>query len=258
MLGAWRLSKKKLPTDCWLLIIAQKMKKILYISLFLNFIVLLSVVLAIINIGSPRYLFYLLKNRGQGIVSLKKSKTSHLKTLTQQKGQIVMLGNSITAECEWAELLDNPHILNRGVIADGTEDILNRLDNIIELEPRKIFLLIGVNDLLFLPPNIIMQNYESIVARIRNESPQTILYLESILPIHNDLRRNGMKNEDIVAINQMIKSLADKYQLVYIDAHSRFTDTEGALRADLTFDGIHLNGEGYQIFKPILQPYMAQ
>lgn len=232
------------------------MKKLFYISLFFNGVILISFLIAFIKIGSPTYLFYLFKNRGQGIVSLKKSKTSHLKTLPLQEGQIVMLGNSITAECEWTELMENPHILNRGVIADGTEDILNRLDDVIKLKPKKIFLLIGVNDLLFLPPDIIMKNYESIVARIHNESPQTILYLESILPIHNDLRRNGMKNEDIDILNNQISDLANKHQLTYINLNPMFKNTEGSLRAEFTYDGIHLNGEGYLLFKDILKPYM--
>ncbi len=233
-----------------------KMKKLLYSSLLINLIFIGCILFVVIKIGSPQYLFYLLKNRGQGIVSLKKSKTSHLKTLPIKEGQIVMLGNSITAECEWSELLENPNILNRGVIADGTSDILNRLDDIIVMKPQKIFLLIGVNDLLYLPPNIIMQNYESTVSRIRNESPQTVLYLESILPIHNDLRRNSMKNEDINALNTNIQALAQKYQLTYIDVHSKLKNTEGSLKAELTLDGIHLNGEGYLLFKEVLMPYI--
>ncbi len=232
------------------------MKKLLYSSLLINLFFVGCILFAVIKIGSPRYLFYLLKNRGQGIVSLKKSKTSHLKTLPIKEGQIVMLGNSITAECEWSELLENPNILNRGVIADGTTDILNRLDDIIVMKPQKIFLLIGVNDLLYLPPNIIMQNYESTVSRIRNKSPQTVLYLESILPIHNDLRRNGMKNEDINALNTSIQALAKKFQLTYVDVHSKLKNTEGSLKTELTLDGIHLNGEGYLLFKDVLMPYI--
>ena len=232
------------------------MKKLLFSSLLINLFFISCILYVLINIGSPRYLFYLLKNRGQGIVSLKKSKTSHLKTLPIKEGQIVMLGNSITAECEWSELLENPNILNRGVIADGTTDILNRLDDIIVMKPQKIFLLIGVNDLLYLPPNIIMQNYESTVSRIRNKSPQTVLYLESILPIHNDLRRNGMKNEDINALNTSIQALAKKFQLTYVDVHSKLKNTEGSLKTELTLDGIHLNGEGYLLFKDVLMPYI--
>ena len=166
-----------------------------------------------------------------------------------------MLGNSITAECEWAELMQNSDIINRGVIADGTGDILKRLDPIITAKPRKIFLLIGVNDLMFLTLPQIQNLYAQIVLRLVKETPVTQLYLESILPIYNDLRRNGMKNEDIDTLNKAIELIAKKHHATFIDLNSKFKNTEGSLRTEFSLDGIHLNGEGYLLFKDILQPY---
>ena len=232
------------------------MKKLLYISLIFNALFFGSIAFALLKIGSPRYLLALIKNHGNGIVSLKKSKTSHLKTLPIQEGKIVMLGNSITAEGVWSELLQNPDIINRGVIGDGTSDILERLDPIIAAKPRKIFLLIGVNDLLFTPLSKIEENYEKIVSRIVTETPTTQLYLESVLPIHNDLRRNGMKNEDIDALNKAIEQLANKYHLTYIDLNSKLKNREESLQTELSLDGIHLNGEGYLILKKNLEAFI--
>ena len=229
------------------------MKKLLYISLVFNALFFSSIAFALLKIGSPRYLLELIKNRGNGIVSLKKSKTSHLKTLPIQEGKIVMLGNSITAEGVWHELLQNSDIINRGVIGDGTSDILERLDPIIAAKPRKIFLLSGVNDLLFTPLSKIEENYEKIVSRIILETPTTQLYLESVLPIHNDLRRSGMKNEDIDTLNLAISRSAKKYSLTYIDLNSKLKNTEGSLQTELSLDGIHLNGEGYLILKKNLE-----
>lgn len=232
------------------------MYKLFKFSIFLNVIFIALTVFLLIKIGSPRYLFYLIKNRGQGIVSLKNHRTSHLNTLQMANNQIVMLGNSITAECEWSELLQNKSILNRGIIGDGTFDILDRLTPIIEAKPKKIFLLIGVNDLLFHPLSIIGENYEKIVQRIKTETPETALYLESVLPIHNDLRRNGLKNDDIDALNGQIFELSKKYQVTYIDLAAKLKNTEGELQEELSLDGIHLNGKGYLILGESLKPYL--
>ena len=232
------------------------MKKLLPISLFFNLIFLGCIVFALVKIGSPRYLFQLVKYRGNGIVGLKLSKTSHLNTLPIPEGKIIMLGNSITAECAWAELMQNADIINRGIIGDGAGDILARLDPIVVAKPKKIFLLIGVNDLMFHPLPKIEDFYEKIVSCLVTETPTTQLYLESILPIHNDLRRNGMKNEDIDALNKSIAQLAKKYRVTYIDLNSKFKNTEGALRTEFSLDGIHLNGEGYLLLKDILQPFL--
>ena len=232
------------------------MKNLFRISLFFNALCVGCLIFALVKIGSPRYLFQLVKNRGNGIVSLKKSRTSHLKTLPILEGKIIMLGNSITAECEWAELMQNSDIINRGIIADGTSDILERLDPIITAKPRKVFLLIGVNDLMFLTLPQIQNLYAQIVLRLVTETPTTQLYLESILPIHTDLRRNGMKNEDIDTLNKAIQLIAKKYGATFIDLNSKFKNTEGSLRTELSLDGIHLNGEGYFLFRDILQPYL--
>ena len=232
------------------------MNKLLKFSILVNVIFIAIVLFLFMKIGSPRYLFYLIKNRGQGIVSLKNHRTSHLNTLKISDNQIVMLGNSITAECEWAELLQNKSIVNRGIIGDGTFDILDRLTPIIQAKPRKIFLLIGVNDLLFHPLSTIGKNYEKIVKRIKTQTPETALYLESVLPIHNDLRRNGLKNADIDALNGQIFELSKKYNATYIDLASKLKNTEGGLQEDLSLDGIHLNGKGYMILGENLRKYM--
>jgi lysophospholipase L1-like esterase len=233
-----------------------KMNKLLKFSLFFNLIFVGFLALAFVKIGSPRYLFYLMRNRGQGIVSLKNHRHTHLNSLPIPTGKIIMLGNSITAECEWAELLENDSIVNRGVIGDGTFDILERLTPIISAKPKKIFLLIGVNDLLFHPLSTIAENYEKIVKRIREETPETDVYVESILPIHNDLRRNGLKNDDINTLNGQIFELSKKYKITYIDLASKLRNTEGGLKEELSLDGIHINGDGYLILRETLKQYI--
>ena len=232
------------------------MKRFFHISLFFNLLCIIGIAYALVKIGSPSYIFYLIKNKGQGVVSLKKHKTSHLKTLPIVEGRIIMLGNSITAECEWAELLENSNILNRGVIGDGTTDIFNRLDDVIAMKPKKIFLLIGVNDLLYLPISTITKNYEKIVNRLLLELPNTKLYLESVLPIHNRFRRNGMENEDIDILNKNIEQIAQKQSLTYINLNEKFKNTQGVLNPEYSIDGIHLNGKGYLLFKEIISPYI--
>jgi lysophospholipase L1-like esterase len=231
-------------------------KKLLFLSLAFNILFVGGAILVVFKIGSPRYLYYLLKHRGQGIAVIKEQRKNLFTMLPKSEHKIVMLGNSITALCEWSELFGNPNIINRGIIGDGTEDILQRLNDITDLKPTKIFLLIGVNDLLFCSIDQIATNYETIVAKILAETPNSKLYLESILPIHNSLRRSGMRNEDIQVLNQAIQRIAAKYQLTYIDLHSQMKDDSGALQTHLSKDGIHLKALGYQIFKKTLDPYI--
>jgi len=53
---------------------------------------------------------------------------------------LVFLGDSITDEGEWDKLFPNLSTENRGIGGDSTLGLLNRLDQVITLQPSQIFL----------------------------------------------------------------------------------------------------------------------
>ena len=67
-------------------------------------------------------------------------------TLTLKSTDIVFLGDSQTNGCEWHELLDNPNVKNRGISSDVLQGFVDRSDAVIAGQPKKIFVLGGVND----------------------------------------------------------------------------------------------------------------
>ena len=56
---------------------------------------------------------------------------------------LVFLGDSITDDGNWDKLFPNLSAENRGIGGDSTLGLLNRLDQIIALQPSQIFLMIG-------------------------------------------------------------------------------------------------------------------
>lgn len=63
-------------------------------------------------------------------------KRSLFEQLPIRGNDIVFLGNSITDGCEWAELFNNRHIKNRGISADRSGWLLDRLDPIVNGHPK--------------------------------------------------------------------------------------------------------------------------
>ena len=181
---------------------------------------------------------------------------NHFKELPMQKDAIVMLGNSLTQSCEWSELLENAKIVNRGIAGDMTGGLLLRLNEITQYNPAKIFLMIGVNDLNVHSIADILQNYQAIVADILLKTPSTELYLQSILPVNNQVRNSGKSNADIVFFNKEIENIASENGLVFLNLHSLFLDKNGQLDSSLTQDGIHLDSNGYLIWKKELQKHI--
>ncbi|MDF2189639.1 GDSL-type esterase/lipase family protein [Paraflavitalea sp. CAU 1676] len=174
----------------------------------------------------------------------------------QQKG-IVFLGNSITERGNWSELLPGQKIMNRGIGGDNTFGVLARLDMVVKANPKKVFLLIGINDLSrALPREVILHNYERIINYIRTNAPKTTLYVQSVLPLYEPLTTAAYlknKKDSILQLNVGIKALADKYKLTYINLHEVLADGNGDLKKEYTADGIHLRPAAYVLWVDFLR-----
>lgn len=73
-------------------------------------------------------------------------KVSLYDSLRVSHDDIVFLGNSITDGGEFSELFGMENVLNRGIISDIIPGVMKRLDQVTDGHPKKIFLLIGIND----------------------------------------------------------------------------------------------------------------
>lgn len=176
---------------------------------------------------------------------------------------IVFLGNSITNGAEWAELLDNSHVKNRGISGDVCMGVYDRLFPILKGKPAKIFLLIGINDVSAgLSADTIVGRIEKIVQKIKSDSPTTKLYLQSLLPVTDYYKKfssHTSRPEIIPVINVGIKAIADREGTVYIDLYSSFVDHKtGKMNIVYTNDGLHLLGKGYLKWVEIIKPYVEE
>jgi lysophospholipase L1-like esterase len=173
---------------------------------------------------------------------------------------IVMLGDSLTDECEWAELFGDRNILNRGISGDCAIWLGDRLDPIIAGQPRKLFLLIGFNDLHDnVPIEKIVRSIDGVVERLQKETPQTEIYVESVLPVditYPFFADKQDRNCQITELNRRIMAVAEKRGVPYIDVHSVLKDETGNLRKDFSNDGLHLMSAGYMAWKNLLEPYI--
>ncbi len=185
-------------------------------------------------------------------------KKENFETLPNTENEIIFLGNSITDGCEWAELFQNPNIKNRGIGGDDTDGILERLTEVTESHPAKIFIMIGTNDLASgKSVDYIMDNYRKIIDSIQSQSPGTQLYIQSTLPTE-DAIHTTRKNSDLMEINARLKTLAQEKNLTYIDLFSLFATPDNKLNLEYSLDGLHINGKGYLIWKEAIINYVNE
>lgn len=193
----------------------------------------------------------------------------HVWNQSAVKGQIVFTGSSLMEMFpieEWVKELgqDAPIVYNRGVGGYRTTDLLPILDAcVFELEPRKVFINIGTNDLS--DPDLsmekVMEQYDRIITQIEEKLPDVMIYMMAYYPINYEAATEEMKpcllirtNEKICAANKQVEKLAAKHGQKYINVNAPLMDAQGRLRAEYTIEGMHIKPEGYRaIFDDVMK-----
>lgn len=184
-------------------------------------------------------------------------KVEQFKAYPNSAKDIVFLGNSITAGVEWKELLGMDNARNRGISGDITFGVLERLDEVTEGKPAKLFILIGINDISRnIPDSIILNNYRRIISYIKINSPATKIYFHTLLPVNNgftQFRNHYNKDEHILFVNDELKKITVQTGVTLIDLYPHFLDGSKKLDKQYTIDGLHLNAAGYKLWASVLQ-----
>jgi lysophospholipase L1-like esterase len=181
-------------------------------------------------------------------------------------GGIVFVGDSLTEEFLVTDIYQGLNVHNRGIGGDTTIGLLKRMnESIFDLQPRKVILLIGTNDLALLnpTPEAVITNIQLICEQIKAKLPDAKLVLLSLYPTigedFKDVTPESIKargNNVIDLINGELFKLTSDLNIHYLDANSRLKDENGQLNKAYTRDGLHLNTNGYQVIQELLQPFM--
>jgi lysophospholipase L1-like esterase len=232
---------------------------ILIISLLLVATIVLSVAVVIANQRKPTW--------EMGDYYRNKVRSFAIQNTNLSKGQIIFVGDSITdlypLDDYFADL--GLACYNRGIGGDTTTGVINRLDvSLFDLEPSKIILMIGTNDINGgVSRDQIVTNYRKILDEIKINQPTVDLYFVSVIPQNKDLESyTGIKvdetNRAILGINDDIKKLCEEYGHTFVDLHSLLLDEDGYLKKDYSDDGIHLNSSGFQVWTSLIKPYLEK
>jgi lysophospholipase L1-like esterase len=172
-------------------------------------------------------------------------------------GRVIFLGNSITEMGNWKKATGDTTVINRGIGGDNTYGVLKRIDDITDRQPSKVFLLIGINDIgKDIPDSVIAYNDLKIVKEIHVKSPQTHIYLESVLPVNstvNNFPQHYDKADHILTLNKLLAANAAAGNYTYVDIFQLFADADGRLKKEYTYEGLHLKPPAYDIWVSYLR-----
>lgn len=184
------------------------------------------------------------------------------------KGRIVFAGDSLIEYFPFSELYHGEKIIyNRGIAGSTTYDVLSRADTLIlPLQPSKLFLLVGTNDVMLQPKN---NNEKSIAMRILEicdhiavTIPKCRIYPISLLPINlsNESKiykawQIGKDNKKIMKVNSYLSNLCLERGYEFINLYPCLVDQNGQLDIEFTIDGTHINIKAYKRILELLIQY---
>lgn len=176
--------------------------------------------------------------------------------LFDKQADIVMLGNSITAQIDWNELLRRDDIANRGLSGDITEGMLKRMKSVLKVKPKICFFMGGINDItrrVSIEKTVknIKQITEFLTANDIKPVIQSVLYTES------RFYSSDYNNPIVTQLNDELKKFCEEKNIIFLDLN-KYLSVNETLKSELTDDGLHLNAKGYAAWGSILVEFLSK
>lgn len=146
---------------------------------------------------------------------------------------------------------------DRGISGQTTGQMLVRFRaDVINLKPDVVVILAGINDIAENNgPSKLEDIFGNIVSMAELAKANHIkVVLSALLPAAKlSWRPNIDPKPKVKALNQMIKTYADKNDLVYLDYFTAMANSEGGLKTEYAKDEVHPNLAGYKAMEPLAE-----
>ena len=181
----------------------------------------------------------------------KHRKSQFEQLMNNEKYETMMLGDSITDEGQWDELLNNNKVQNRGISGDTTDGVLDRL-NSVNKNIKQVFIMIGVNDIMRgKEAHEVYANYLKIIQIFKEKNIK--IHIQSTLYIGET--RKADFNPKVEELNKRLEKYASENKITFINLNPIFAPNK-VLKKEFTFDDLHLNGSAYKLWSQEIKLFL--
>ena len=167
----------------------------------------------------------------------------------EARSSIAFLGDSLTNHGEWERWFPDRLTHNLGVSGNTTDEVIERIDEVIELHPDAVALLVGTNDLgQRKSVEHLVRNIEFLLVTLRRGLPGTRMLVQSIMP------RGAEFAERIHDANRHLRQFAPSVNAQYLDLWPALVGPGDEIDPALSDDRVHLNDAGYEAWLSELRP----
>ncbi len=110
----------------------------------------------------------------------------------------------------------------------------------------KIYIMLGINEIGY-PLDNSAKKFREVVQYIQKSQPNAIIIIQANLHVSKAKSDNNstFNNKRIDKYNSKLAAIADSKRIFYIDANGIFDDGKGNLKAETTFDNVHIYAKYY-------------
>ena len=172
----------------------------------------------------------------------------------------VFIGDSLTTGIQLYNILPDTTVLasvgininnifTNEVISDGNGGQQTILDAAKNIQPAKIYTMLGTNGLKGLGPEETVRYYRQLVQQLKADHPDSIIYVQSLMPINEEIFAANygyeLTNAEIDECNELLMQMAGEEEVYFVNCAEAIKDENGELPAEFTTDGLHFRGEYY-------------
>ena len=175
------------------------------------------------------------------------------------KNPILFIGSSsFTKWVDVANYFPGYTILNRAFGGSSLPDIIYFANEVIfNYQPKQIIIYCGENDVAAnATAKKVLERFKQLHVLIRSKLPKVPIVFISIKPSPSREKFWPI----IVASNTLIKKFAKKHRETYfVDIYQSMFNSNGKVMTDIFLsDNLHMNKKGYEIWQPIIAPYLMK
>jgi lysophospholipase L1-like esterase len=165
---------------------------------------------------------------------------------------VVFIGDGLSAGAQWEDRFPDLDVRNLGVNGDTTDDVLDRLEQVIDADPAAVVLQVGTNDVGWnRSDEYIVRNIETILYTLRKRLPVARVLVQSVPPREKDFVHV------IRSVNTHLRQFAPTVKARYLDLWPALADGEGMLSTEWSTDRLHLTEAGYVVWLSELRPALT-
>lgn len=193
---------------------------------------------------------------------------------TKKKILLDFIGDSLTHAFELGAYFqtDKGLLINRGIGGDIPFYVHKRFSaDVFQLKPEYAVVLCGINETWGLDgkegqelltekeqaKERILKPFDEICRESKKRGQKLVLC--SLLPTYGEGAGAMMRKDLVLEINENLKEISEKEGFLYADYHQALVEEDGkTMKKELSFDGCHVNAEGYAKMAEVLKEVMRK